>query len=252
MGSRRDTDMGGRGSAFVTTRHSAVLGLSSADAATRQRSWTVIVEAYWKPVYKYLRVRRGKSDADAKDLTQGFLALAMEKDFFTTFDPSRARFRTFLRTCLDRYVANRAQAEARLKRGGGQVLLSLDFSAAEGELARAAPSVGDGLEQYFEMEWARSVLAASVDRLRDDCRELGKDRQFALFERYDLGSLAGDRPTYAALASEFSIKVSDVTNHLAWARRRLREHALHRLREMTASEEEFRAEARALLGLGKL
>jgi len=40
-----------------------------------------------------------------------------------------------------------------------------------------------------------------------------------------------------------------VTNYLAFARREFRRIALEKLREMTASEEEYRREARALFGV---
>jgi hypothetical protein len=56
-------------------------------------------------------------------------------------------------------------------------------------------------------------------------------------------------PTYASLASEFGLPVTQVTNYLNWARRRFREHVLETLRSLTTSDAEFRAEARALLGV---
>jgi hypothetical protein len=72
---------------------------------------------------------------------------------------------------------------------------------------------------------------------------------FALFERYDIeGAEAEARPRYADLAVEFGLAPTQVTNQLHWARRELRRIVLEKLREITASEEEFRAEARALLG----
>ena len=71
---------------------------------------------------------------------------------------------------------------------------------------------------------------------------------FRLFERYDLEDHdASERPRYADLAAEFALPVTQVTNHLHWARRELRKAVLEKLREITASEEEFRSEARALL-----
>ena len=75
-----------------------------------------------------------RSPDDAADLTQGFFLRAFEKDFFAGFDPSRARFRTYLRTCLDGFVANARKADARLKRGGGVTLIPIDFDEAEREL----------------------------------------------------------------------------------------------------------------------
>ena len=68
--------------------------------------------------------------------------------------------------------------------------------------------------------------------------------------RYDVDEAAdAGRPTYATLAGETGLRVTDVTNQLAWARRAFREIVLARLREVCASDEEFRAEARDLLGV---
>ena len=80
-------------------------------------------------------------------------------------------------------------------------------------------------------------------------RETGRQVHFALFERYDLDEKPGDRPTYQALAGEFGIPVTQVTNYLAVARREFRRIVLQRLREVTATDAEFRAEARELLGV---
>ncbi|NJL29730.1 MAG: protein kinase [Thermoanaerobaculia bacterium] len=122
------------GGAFPITRLSLVQAASSNDADHRQQAFGALIEAYWKAVYKYLRLRWHASAEDAQDLTQEFFARAFEKDFFARFDPERARFRTYLRTCLDGFAANERKAAQRLKRGGGAQLLSLDFESAEGEL----------------------------------------------------------------------------------------------------------------------
>jgi hypothetical protein len=71
---------------------------------------------------------------------------------------------------------------------------------------------------------------------------------FELFERCDLED-ADPKPSYAQLALEFGLRSTDVTNYLAFARREFRRCVLDELRAMTASEEEFRREAQALLGV---
>ena len=63
------------------------------------------------------------------------------------------------------------------------------------------------------------------------------------------GARRGERPSYAQLAAEHGLAVTQVTNFLAAVRRELRRRVLARLRELTASEEEYRAEARNVLGV---
>jgi RNA polymerase sigma factor (sigma-70 family) len=244
-----DTGIGGPSERFPATRHSAVLAAQSADLLERERGLAILVETYWKPAYKYLRCRFGESNEDAKDLTQGFFARAIEKDFFDAYDPAKGTFRTYLRTCLDRYVANEKKAAGRLKRSPGTALLALDFEDAESELAREPAAQGRTVYQYFHDEFVRSILALSIEKLREECALRGKDLPYRLFERYELDRDPDDRLSYEKLAEEFHIPVTQVTNFLAFARREFRRVVLEKLREITANDQEFREEARSLLGV---
>ena len=233
---------------FPATRRSAVLAVGSDDPAERARSFEILVRAYWKPVYKHLRVRWRLSGEQAADLTQGFFARALEQRMFSAYDTARARFRTYLRTCLDRHVLKDAESRMRQKRGGGAVMLSLDFPAAERELEELAAPAPETIESYFDREWTRHLVGMTVDALRERCASSGKELTFRVFERYVLEDGPAERPSYAELAAELGIKVSDVTNYLAFARREFRRLLLEQLRELTGSDEEFEAESRTLLG----
>jgi RNA polymerase sigma factor (sigma-70 family) len=244
----QDTDIGGPGSRFPDTSHSAIVAARSGDPAERQRALAAIVEAYWKPSYKYIRIKWQAANEDAKDLTQGFFAVALEKDYFASYDPARASFQTFIRTCLDGYVANQKKSDQRLKRGGGIEHFALDFVEAENELALQLVSEVTP-DEYFRREWARSLFAMALESLRNHFTARGNDVYFELFERYDLHDDDEQGRTYADLAKEFGLTRTEVTNYLAAARREFRRIVLARLRELTATEEEFRSEARVLLGV---
>jgi len=235
-------------SPFPLTRHSVLRNVASDEPEVRRQAWDALADAYWRPVYAYLRLHWRVPAEEAQDLTQGFFARALEKDFFAGYDPGRARFRTFLRTCLDGYVSNQRAAARRMKRGGGAVLLSLDFAGAEAGLVHSAPPAEADVEEIFRREWVRALFAEAVAALAARCAEQGKAVHFALFERYDLDPPPEGRPTYAALAAEFGLPATQVTNFLAAARREFRRLVLARLRALTGSEEEFEAEARELFG----
>ena len=246
----QDTKIGGPNSQFPVTRLSAILAARTDDPGERRRAFNLIVAAYWKPVYKTIRIKWHKSNEDAKDLTQGFFARAIEKDFFKTFDPSKARFRTFLRTCLDGYVANETKAAKRLKRGGNKQFLSLDFDHAESELQFSSIRDEQSLEDYFDKEWVRSLFSLAVDSLRDTLSTDGKSTYFEIFCSYDLEEkLSANKVTYDDLAQQFELPVTKVTNYLAHARREFRRILLEKLRELTTTDEEFVHEARGLLGV---
>jgi len=244
-----DTEMGGQWPAFPTTRPSFVARLGSAEPAERAQAAEVLVRSYWKPVYKYLRLRFRKGNDDAKDLTQAFLVHALEKGWPGRYDPRRGRFRGFVRLALDGFVTNADAAARREKRGGGAAPLRLDFEGVEGELAGLEPPAPDSLDEWFEREWRRELFRAALADLERELDASGHARRLAIFRRYDLADeAAGPQPTYAELARQLGVEATTVTNELAAARRELRRILLDRLRAETTDEQDFREAVRALLG----
>jgi RNA polymerase sigma-70 factor (ECF subfamily) len=249
-----DTQIGGPSGKFPATRWSAVRAARSPDLAERKRALETITAAYWKPIYKYTRIRWGKTDEDAKDLTQGFFTRLIEKNYLVDFDSSKARLGTFLRVCVDHFVANEAKAAKRLKRGGSAEHISLDFAVAELEMEQAKVSLTNSasperIDEFLEKEFLCSLFGLAVEDLRKFCEGRGKNTHFRLFEILDLEDADSKHPSYAELAAQFKIAVTDVTHYLAFSRREFRRIALEKVREMTTSEDEYRREARALLGV---
>ncbi len=232
---------------FPTTRFSAVKGIRNADAETRRRSWDALIAVYWRPSYKYVRIRWKLDPEQAQDAIQSFFLTAFEKQYLADFDPSMARFRTYLRICLDRFIMKQQQSSERLKRGGDIEHLSLDFASADSELNRLAASATERPDQLFDQEWVRSILVLSIHKFRATCMEQEKEIYFRLFERYDLGD--DTSLTYALLGEQFALSVETVTNYLAWARRQFRQTVLETIAELTGNEEEYREEVLAVLGI---
>jgi RNA polymerase sigma factor (sigma-70 family) len=224
-----DTAIGGPHDRFPSTQHSlfeAVAAGLPTDALDR------VTALYWKPVYRFLRLKFRKDNEDAKDLTQGFFAAALEREFFARFDPSKASFRTYLRMAVERFAASDYAAQHRQKRGGDVAIEPLDEQAA----ATESP------EEAFEHEWQRQLFSLALADLRAHCDASGKALHWVLFEAYDLSDAA--RPSYAALAARHGIAESAVTNYLAWARRMLRGFVQQRLQGVTSGDRELREEMR--------
>ena len=226
-----DTDMGGHDGRFPSTHLSL---LEAASGGLPNEALDRVAALYWKPVYRFIRLKFRKNNEDAKDLTQGFFASALERDFFARFDPAKASFRTYLRMAVERFAANQHAAANRLKRGG-----EVEFEPLGGQAATS-----ESPEQVFEREWQRQLFSLALDDLRAHCEACGKQLQLRIFEAYDLAP--GDRPSYAALAEMHGMAETSVTNYLAWARRMLRGYVAERLRGVTPGEREFRDEMRRL------
>jgi RNA polymerase sigma factor (sigma-70 family) len=233
---------------FPATRLSVVERTRSGDAETRRVALATIIEAYWKPAYKYLRMKWSLDPDAAADLTQEFFTTALEKEVVEKYDPGRARFRTYLRLCLDGFASNARKAERRLKRGGDVTLVPLDFESAEGEIGRHEPVVDADVDELFYREWVRALLERSVADLKRHAEDAGRPVLFEVFARYDLLDDDDERPTYAEIARALNLTAATVTNHLAAMRRQFRETVLGRLRELTSSEDEWESEAARLLG----
>ena len=239
------------GDKFPPTRWSVIDAARSTQADERDRALAALCAAYWRPVYKYIRIRWNRPPEDAQDLTQGFFAELLERELLAKYDPANSRLRTYLRVCADSFVMNQEKAASRQKRGGNVLHVALDFQQAEGELREQVvdpatiPSL-ESMEDFFEKEWIRSLFTLAVHDLRKLCNDRERATTFVLFEEYDLD--AASAISYEDLARKHSIPLTDVTNALSWARREFRRIAKERLREICGSEEEFQREALALFG----
>jgi RNA polymerase sigma factor (sigma-70 family) len=233
---------------FPATRHSLIERIRAADADARRDAYGDLLEGYWKPVYKHLRVTWRLDAEDARDLTQAFFTAAFQKEWLERFEPGKARFRTFVRVCADRFVLNARQSASRQKRGGDLHRISLDFESAEQEMAAQQLASPPDPDAYFHQEFVRALCERAVEAVRAEYTQSGRRTHLALFERHDLAP-DGTEVTYAQLAAEFGLTPTQVTNYLAQIRRRFRERALEALRGLCGSDAEFRREARDLFGL---
>ena len=90
----------------------------------------------------------------------------------------------------------------------------------------------------------------AVASLEHECKERGRTVRLFLFRRYDLEDASeADAVTYNTLADETGLTPTTVTNYLASIRRDFRRILLSHLREMTATDSEYRQEARQLFGI---
>jgi RNA polymerase sigma-70 factor (ECF subfamily) len=199
--------------------------------------------AYRLPVIAVLERRWDMQPADAEDLAHDFFAHALERQWLERYDPAKGRFRTFLRTCLLAFAATAHESAKRHKRGGAAVHVPIDT-------VPVAVDADEEITRLFDHEWTRSVLAISLDKLRDDCAASGRESTWQVFHAYDVeGSDAIERPTYDALARRFDVPPTQVTNYLNWARRRLRSHVLETIRDLTSTDAEYRSEVKSVLGI---
>ena len=244
---------GGSGPGYPGTRWSLVqrlaLPTSRVGTGTRRRAFEELAVAYWRPVYRTLRVAHGKTREESEDLTQAFLLELFEKGKLASFeaDPDAGRFRSLLRSLLDSFVRTWERDARRKKRGGDRRRVPLDpleLDALEERIARPTA------EDPFELEWRSTLLDSALAALERDSRAPLWQRRFEVFVAHDIEPESGLAPSYAELARRFALKPHDVKNDLTAARRRFAELVLDRIRDECRDEAEAQRELRVLFGSG--
>ncbi len=152
------------GDHFATTRWSVVLQASSPDDSQVNNALEELCQAYWQPLYAFIR-RKGHDPQEAADLTQGFFLHLLQNRILEKTAPHRGRFRSFLLACAQNFLNNEYDYKNALKRGGGWDKLSLDVADAESKFALTAKDQSP--EAVFDKQWASALLSRVHQRLQD-------------------------------------------------------------------------------------
>lgn len=154
---------------FHTTHWNLVVSSRQSDAELRQQSLTELCRDYWYPLFVYLR-RKGHAPDAAADYVQGFFLQLIDKSFLDAVEPEKGRFRWFLKSAIQRYIANEVKRETAQKRGGGWTGWSLDVDDAERRY-QLEPDEGWTAEKLFDRRWALSILSQALEQLANRQRE---------------------------------------------------------------------------------
>ena len=231
------------GSCFVTTHWSVVLTAGQSDTTRAQAALEKLCQTYWYPLYAYVR-RRGHSVEDAQDSTQEFFARLLAGHWVGDADRTKGRFRTFLLTALNRFLANEWDRARAKKRGGGVVSVPLDTAVAE---SRYGADVGSALapDQLYDRQWAMTLLDRALGRLEAEHDRLGKAGEFAVLSPA-LTAERGDIP-YAAMAAQLGQNETAVRMAVHRLRKRFREVFREEITQTVADPSEVEEEIRHLL-----
>ena len=233
------------GARFFTTRWTMILDAGS-EGASRRAAMEQFAGAYWYPVYAYIR-RRGSSHESAEDLTQGFFAAMLEKNWLAGVERRTTRFSTLLLGILNNYLVSEHRGLTRQKRGGGAVPVSLDMAAAA-QWFGAEPRTEETPERVFERRFALSVLAGGLEAMKTALHAAGRGRQFDLLSPF-LSREPG-KGDYDAAAQTLGISPNAVAAAVLRLRREYRQYVREEvaagLNDSSLVDEELRHLARAL------
>jgi DNA-directed RNA polymerase specialized sigma24 family protein len=201
---------------FQTTHWSLVLAVRNGDDKESREALAALCDAYWYPLYAFVRHKGHKAD-DALDLVQGFFERLFDKGDLISVDRSKGRLRSFLMAACTHYLADRRDHDRAQKRGGGRRLVSIDGPTAEGRY-NLEPSHELTSERLFEQRWATTLLGLGMIRLEAEMTSAGKARQFVMLRPALTGGT--ERGFYAKISGELG--VSQEAARIAAHRLRLR------------------------------
>jgi RNA polymerase sigma factor (sigma-70 family) len=227
---------------FATTHWSMVVAAGDRATPRSQEALSRLCEAYWYPLYVYVR-RWGHGADEAQDLTQEFFARLMEKGYLRQADPQRGRFRSFLLAALKHFLANERDRAGAQKRGGGRPPLPLEIENAEGRYS-LEPADPETPEKIFERRWALTLLDKVLSRLRDEYHRAGKGALFDLLKDLLTAGKAGE--PYARLGAELGMSEGAVKVAVHRLRRRFGELLREEIAQTVADPQDVDDEIRYL------
>jgi RNA polymerase sigma-70 factor (ECF subfamily) len=214
------------------------------EADTRQahEALAKLFQTYWYPLYAYAR-RRGYGEQDAEDMVQAFCMHLQEKHALAKADPLRGKFRSFLLTSLQNFLANENARARAQKRGGGQEMVVLDSEEArhryERELAHSLTP-----EAIYEMRWAHALLEETLASLRIEFATRGKSRLFEGLASFL--TLEGGPGSYQDAADRLGLPLSAIKTTVHRLRRDYREKLRQEIGRTVSSPDEIDDELRHL------
>ena len=207
-----------------------------------------LCEAYWMPVYRFLR-REGRNEDESRELAQAFFAHMLKGNSIDGADPNKGRFRSYLLGALKHFLSDRRRAERALKRGGDLQIESIDaMEAGEDEGAPGMQIADPGSEQrdtYFDHQWALAVLERGLAQVKNEMESSGKIQQFDVLKPWLNGGPEAHSQAEAAATLNMTPGAVKVVIHRL--RNRLSEAVRAEIAQTVDKPEEVTTELRYLI-----
>lgn len=224
---------------FPQTRWSVLLAArDEEDSGRAAAALDDLCRSYWFPIYFYVR-RRGYSAEDAEDLTQGYFAALIEKDYLSDADRERGKLRSFLLVTLKHYISDEWSKASALKRGGGRPVISIDAAEAE-ERYSLEPVDELAPDLLFERRWALTLLENVVETLRGEYVKSGQESVFDGLKRFL--SWNSGAAAYREVAAELGMKENAVRVAIFRMRRRYGDLLREQVADTVTTPQEVPAE----------
>ena len=239
-----ETRPGSGNTVFHTTRWTMVI-LAQGEAPEARAALGDLCEAYWTPVFRFLK-REGRNDDESRELTQEFFSRLLAGSTLENADPNKGRFRSYLLGALKHFLADRRRAEGRQKRGGDAIIESIESGGSETSSGHSiADPEGETTDAWFDHHWALAVMERGLDAARESFRQAGKDKQFELLKPWLIGDVEG--LSQSDVAAELGMTPGAVKVAVHRLRQKFGEAIRREIAETVDTEEEIAGELRYLI-----
>jgi DNA-directed RNA polymerase specialized sigma24 family protein len=214
------TSMGGADREFPATQWTRILSGERREALLAE-----LYQAYWKPIYCYLRAM-GFANEHAKDLVQGFFSeKVLSEGILEKADPKRGRFRSLLLRAVHNFAISARRVErSHQTLGEGQESASPDRDA----------------EAAFDRAWADGLLQEVLGELELECTTRRKLTHWHLFRDWLLEPGPGDQGgrQMTEICLKYGVADPSAAYHMVEnLKRRFRAILRDRLAQQTGTEE---------------
>jgi DNA-directed RNA polymerase specialized sigma24 family protein len=208
-----------------------------------QEALSGFCEAYWPPLYTFLR-HRGFSSADAQDLVQGFFAHLLEQNTLTRADQQKGRLRTFLLGSLQNFLYNEYDRARALKRGGGRQVVSIEEHLPEAEAAMMATAhLSDA--GCYDLVWASTIVSRAWQSLQNEFVAEGKAEWLEELRPFVAGGSVTP-PNQEQAAARLGVPIATLRTWLSRLRQRYRQSLRTEVASTVSDPEDVDAELRHL------
>lgn len=225
---------------FATTQWTQVLD-ARGDSGDAKAALSDLCAAYYPPVFAFIR-HNAPDDDTARDLTQEFFARLLTRHGIDHVDPERGRFRSFLLGAVKHFLSDARDHSARLKRGAGIPLQSLDAVGTDTSPGLQVPDTKlISPDREFDRKWALTVLDRALAVLAKEHESTGKLDHFRALKPWLTGETSDLSQSDAARALDLNEGAVKVAIHRL--RRRFRELVKfeigHTLRDPSQTDHEL-------------
>jgi DNA-directed RNA polymerase specialized sigma24 family protein len=171
---------------FHTTCWSMVIR-ARGDTPESRAALSDLCEAYWLPVFRFLR-REGRSQDDSRELAQEFFTRLLSRGRIGQVNPEKGRFRSYLIGALKHFLAERKRNESRQKRGGNAAVISIESGGTDTSpgipIQDPTSAISDA---WFDRQWALAVMDRGLKTVQSECEEAGKGKLFDVIKPWLVG-----------------------------------------------------------------